>query len=107
MVDYHFDAPSTIAVGRVVFDVVNHGKHPHELVLIPLPADFPPLNQQLHSPTRRALPTIADLPQISPGGSGTFAVDLIAGRYGIISFVAGSDDQPDALKGMNTEIKVQ
>ncbi|HEX6539590.1 MAG TPA: hypothetical protein VF155_10455 [Candidatus Dormibacteraeota bacterium] len=107
MVDYHFSAPATVAVGRVVFDVVNHGQHPHELVLVPLPADFPPLNQQLHSNTRRALPTVAVLPQLPPGGSGTLAVDLAAGRYGIISFVEGSDGSVDALRGMNAEIRAQ
>ena len=107
MVDYRFEAPATVAVGRVAFDVVNDGRHPHELVLVPLPANFPPLNQQLHSNTRRALPTVAVLPQLSPGGTGTFAVDLAAGRYGIISFVQGSDGTVDALRGMNAEIRAQ
>ena len=107
MVDYRFQAPSTIPVGRVVFDVVNRGQHPHELVLVPLPSNFPPLNQQLHSNTRRALPTIAYLPAVPPGGDGTFAVDLAAGRYGIISFVQGSDGNIDALRGMNAEIHAQ
>lgn len=107
MVDYRFAAPAQVPVGRVVFDVVNHGQHPHELVLVPLPQDFPPLNQQLHSNTRRALPTIAVLPALQPGGSGTFAVDLAAGRYGIISFAQGSDGTIDALRGMNAEIHAQ
>lgn len=107
MVDYRFTAPATIAVGRAVFDAVNHGQHPHELVLVPLPQDFPPLNKQLHSGTRRALPTIAVLPALQPGASGRFAVDLAAGRYGIISFVEGSDGTIDALRGMNAEIHAQ
>ena len=107
MTDYHFTTPSTVPAGRVVFDVVNRGAHLHELVLVPLPADFPPLNQQLHSNTRRALPTVAVLPQLAPGGIGTFAVDLAGGRYGIISFVQGSDGTVDALRGMNAEIRAQ
>ena len=107
MTEYHFAVPSSAPVGRAVFRVWNGGRRDHNLTLEKLPNDFPPINVQLHSSTRRGAPAIALMPILHPGHGDTFAVDLTPGRYAIISSVIGRDGVVDALKGMNAEIRVR
>lgn len=107
MRDYRYDYDSAIPRGRVVFRAHNVGSHTHELVMEKLPEDFPPLDKQLHSKTRRPLPTLAYLHPLRPGESDAFATELTPGRYGILSFVRGRDGKVDALKGMNSEFRVK
>jgi hypothetical protein len=107
MTEYHFTVPSSAPVGRAVFRVWNAGRRDHNLTLEKLPSDFPPINVQLHSSTRRGAPAIALMPITHPGQSDTFAVDLTPGRYAILSSVVGRDGVVDALEGMNAEIRVR
>lgn len=107
MREYGFDYGRPVPSGRVIFRVRNAGRLPHELLLVVLPPDYPSdLNAQLHSSTRRAVPTRARVPSRMPGAEGFFAVDLGPGRYGIISFVRGADGVTDALHGMSSEFRV-
>ena len=106
MREYAFDYSKAIAPGRVVFRVTNVGRLSHSLTLVSLPEEFPPLDEQLHSDTRRAAATIARLPARSAGSTGTFAVDLQPGRYGLVCFVQDDDGIIHALKGMNSEFRV-
>lgn len=107
MREYRFDYDrSSMPHGRVVFRARNIGHQAHEIFLERLPRDFPPINAQLHSNTRRALPALAYLHPVQPGRSDAFAFDLTRGRYAILSFVKGHDGVPDALKGMNSEFRV-
>ncbi len=107
MTEYHFAVRSSAPAGRAVFRVFNAGRLDHNLTLEQLPSDFPPINAQLHSSTRRGAPAVALMPSLRPGQSDTFAVDLTPGRYAILSSVKGRDGVVDALKGMNAEIRVR
>jgi hypothetical protein len=107
MTEYHFAVRFSAPTGRAVFRVFNAGRLNHNLTLEKLPSDFPPINVQLHSSTRRGAPAVAIMPTLRPGQSNIFAADLTPGRYAILSSVKGRDGVVDALEGMNAEIRVR
>src|SRR5207248_5465083 len=80
MREYRFDFHAEIRAGRTVIRARNRGHLVHELVLIYLAPEVPPIDQQLHSSERLVVPTIVSLHARAPGRSGTFAVDLDPGR---------------------------
>jgi hypothetical protein len=106
MAEYSFRHPAEVPPGRTVFRVHNAGSLPHSLVLVELPEDFPPLAEQLTSDVRRAVPTLARVPERPPGSRDTFAVDLAPGRYGLICLVTDPDGVTHGQKGMNSELRV-
>lgn len=106
MRDNAFMVSGSAPPGRVVFDVVNRGAHEHELTFVFLPADLPPIEQQLHSPTRRVVAQIAHLHGMPPGSTGVFAAELAPGRYAMLDFLTDSNGTQYALEGVATEIRV-
>ncbi|HWB71706.1 MAG TPA: hypothetical protein VG452_05770, partial [Egibacteraceae bacterium] len=107
MDEYRFAiADETVPAGRVVFSMANVGQVEHRLSLIPLPADFPPIEQQVQSPERRFVEQLAAIPPTSPGEEAAFAVDLQPGRYGIACFMVAPDGTSHAEKGMVAEFRV-
>jgi hypothetical protein len=105
MREFSFEHREEVPSGRVVFQFSNAGQVDHELRLVTLPEDLPPLAEQLRSEQRQALPTTAILDQQKPGGSGAFAVDLAPGRYGLVCFLEDAQGERHALKGMNSEFR--
>jgi hypothetical protein len=107
MREYHFDYNSSIPAGPAVFNVVNTGRIPHQMSLIRLDEDVPPIDVQLHGPNRRIVTPFAGVPLRNPGQDGTFAVNLVQGqRYAVICFLSDPwDGQSHALKGMNSEFR--
>jgi len=106
MREYHFDHPPQVPAGRVVFRVHNGGSVTHEAILVALPEDVPPIDQQLRSATRVGVDTIATLRNRAPGSNGTFAADLTTGRYAFVCFLMDPDGVSHALKGMASEFRV-
>ncbi len=108
MHEYRFAvSDSEVEPGRTVFMVENEGETAHELTLEALPPDFPPIDEQLRSDTRRVLPTLALLRPREPGTGDAFAVDLVPGRYALVCFLEDDDGVQHSLKGMATEIRVE
>lgn len=105
MTEYRFEH-GQIVPGRVVFNVRNEGQQWHRLSLIPLPADFPPLLEQLRGDTRQVVFTKATIPDTPPAGTGTFAVDLSPGRYAMVCLTVGPDGKSHAREGMATEFRI-
>jgi hypothetical protein len=106
MHEYAFDYQAPVVPGRVVFRVVNTGKETHNLIMVPIPDDFPPIDEQLHGDVRRPIYPVAQIFAHKPGTSGTFAVDLVPHqRYAFMCAIAGTDGQPHFLKGMNSEFR--
>lgn len=105
--EYRFDYKPPMSSGRAVFRVRNDGKLTHELVLLPLPKDFPPIEQQLGGKRRRSVGTLAFLKPLRPGKTGVFAVDLQPGRYAMVCFLNGSDGISHARKGMASEFRIR
>lgn len=106
MRDYSFHYDPTIASGRILFRVVNSGSVPHNLSLLPLSEDIPPIDEQLRGSVRRAISPFASVKTRAPGATTTFAVDLAPGvRYAFVCFVDGPDGVPHALLGMSSEFR--
>jgi hypothetical protein len=103
--EYRFEVASMLPEGRVVIDLQNMGTLPHQLALVRLPPDVPPLAQQLRGGERRAISNIA-LMLRPPGSTRTFALDLTRGRYGMLCFLPAADGESHALKGMIAEFEV-
>ncbi|MGH9224807.1 MAG: hypothetical protein ACRD2W_13760, partial [Acidimicrobiales bacterium] len=103
---YEFQHPPNAGAGRVVVRVQNADTVTHELILVALPEDVPPIDEQLRSEARTGVETIATLQHRPAGSRGIFAADLAAGRYAFICFVKDPDGVSHALKGMSSEFRV-
>lgn len=102
--DYILDQ-SEVPAGRVVFRIANKGRLAHDLSLVALPQEVPPIKEQLRSANRRGVKTLAYIPSHRPGDSEAVAVDLAPGRYALLCFEKDGTGQTHALMGMATEIK--
>ena len=106
MDEYRFDLDGAVPAGRVVFRARNLGRLDHELLLVELPEDFPPVREQLESAKRRAVSNVARVAVRKPGTTGTFAADLVPGRYAMVCFVQDADGGQHAQKGMSAEFRI-
>lgn len=105
--DYLFRFDQRVPAGRVVFRVENTGTVEHELQFYPLSEDMPPIDAQLRGAERRVITPLGGVPYRRPSQSGTFAVDLVAGRrYALICFLR-SEGGSHALRGMNAEFRAE
>lgn len=102
---FDFD-PTAIRSGQVLVRLRNAGAVAHELSVVGLPADAPPLEDQLRSAEPSALATIAILRARPPGATGTFALALSPGRYAFICVLKDADGTTHAAKGMVAEFAV-
>ena len=107
MRDYSYEYSPRIPRGRVVFRAHNAGRRLHEIVLVPLPEDYPPIDEQLRSKTRRPAGILARMHPLTPGATDAFAVDLVPGRYAMVDFITGRDGVIHGLKGSNSEFRVR
>lgn len=105
MREYRFVYRPPARAGRVVFRARNAGTVRHQLQLLALDDDFPPIDKQLHGPDRRPVIPLAGVLR-EPGKRGAFAVDLAPGRrYALVCFISDRDGVVHALKGMNAEFR--
>ncbi len=106
MDEYRFDYDQTIPAGRVLFRTTNAGEAGHQLTLVPLDDDMPPIDEQLRGTERRAVAPVAQVRPRPPGAGGSFVVDLEPGRrYAMICFLRARDGQSHARKGMTAEFR--
>lgn len=107
MRDYWYDFNGTaIPRGRVVFQITNAGRQYHQLALIPLPADFPPIQVQLRGTERRLVDELVASPPLRPGAGDTFAAYLTPGRWAFVDFFIGPEGSHAAM-GMGAEFRVR
>lgn len=109
MREYAFEFRSPLPEGRVYFRVQNSGAVEHQLRLVRIPREMPPLAEQLSNPSspRRVVETLTILPALGPGARTVFAADLQPGRYGFICFLEEPGGAPShALRGMNADFDV-
>lgn len=100
-------AAATLEPGRIILRAFNHGDLDHQLTVVALPNDLPgTLDEQLRGKERLPTLPIAVLPVRRPGHSNVFALDLPAGRYGVVCFVRGPAGMTHARKGMSGEFLV-
>ncbi len=104
--EYSIDYDHAVPAGRVVFRVQNDGSILHQVTLLPLPEDVPPIEVQIHGTDRRSIQPLADLHPRPPGTTGAFAADLVAGqRYALVDFLRDADGHSHAFKGMASEFR--
>ncbi|MEJ7763985.1 MAG: hypothetical protein WKF86_00655 [Acidimicrobiales bacterium] len=90
----------------MVFRVVNRGAQEHELTMVPLPDDVPPVAEQIGSGNPRLVTPLARVPPRQPGENGSFAVDLVPGRrYALVCYVRNAEGKPHASIGMSSEFR--
>ncbi len=106
MEDFSLSYKSPVPAGRVIFRARNVGKVLHNLVVLPLEEDLPPLDEQLRGSERRVAEPFAAIRPVPPGQSREFAVELKPGqRYGMFCSVADAEGKSHATKGMNSEFR--
>lgn len=107
MHEYRYDLSTTILpAGRVVFRFHNAGTEPHSPALLPLDEDVPPIDVQVKSLERRVVAPFASVNERRPGATGTFAVDLVAGRrYAFVCYATAPDGEAHTRKGMTWETR--
>lgn len=106
MRDYRYDFEPPSRPGRAVFRARNAGEVSHELRLLPLSDDIPPIEQQVMGEERREVPAFGRIHPRLPAGQGVFAVDLQPGqRYALVCFVYDRDGEVHARKGMVAEFR--
>lgn len=87
LVDHDVGYQRPVPAGRVVFEIHNAGDQVHRLALIPLPDDLPPIEEVLADERRWQVQLAARVPNLAPGETGMFAVDLAEGqRYALMDF---------------------
>lgn len=108
MSEYRFTFDTNVPAGRVIVEARNTGKLDHEMLMTVLPDDFPAdVQEQLKGSTRRVLDPLAIAPRRGPGKTGTFAVDLAPGRYGLFCFLTEPGASQDhAHLGMAAQFRV-
>lgn len=107
MEEYRLAHFATVPRGRVVFRFHNAGTLDHGPVLIPLPADAPPIAVQLRGSERRSVSPLAGIAPSPPGSRRSLAVDLRPGRYALICTIADPDGRTHAVKGMASDLRVR
>ena len=105
--EYRFDYRRPASPGRFVLRMRNAGRVRHEVIMVELPASFPPIKEQIRGKKRRLLGTLSYLKPVAPGSTGKFAVDLKRARYAMVCQRAAPDGESHALKGMATEFRIR
>lgn len=101
---YDFDQRA-IHRGRVVFRVTNQGPLFHQLALIPIPENLPPIVEQVRGGNRATVTERVGTPPLRAGASDVFAADLHPGRWAFVCFFIGPEGS-HASKGMAAEFRV-
>lgn len=97
-----------VPAGHVVFHVRNTGSRDHRVVLFPMGADWPPIHQEIANDTQHPVRFRARVPNLAPGETGRFAVDLATGqRYGLLDYSTGPEGQPHLTQGVAGEFTPQ
>ena len=114
--DFSFSLPDTIEGGLIRLELTNSGQDPHHMQVVKLNQGVSQQQfQETLQETLQAFPeegeaalgrvfqivTFTGGPSgIGPGGLSEAVVDLQAGDYVLLCFIAGADDIPHLAKGM-------
>lgn len=102
--EYGLSYTRPIPAGRVVFHIVNTGDHVHRLALLPLSEDVPPILEELRNDTGRSVTLQGRVPNLQPGQTGMFAVDLKKGqRYALVDFSRDPTGRLHGERGIASE----
>lgn len=106
----HDDAlvfPEPVPTGRVVFRLHNRGNEPHQLTLLLLEDDSPPISERLQQEAGAAPSYIAQVPAVEPGETALFAADLAEGRrYALVDLSQRPDGTLRGRLGVARELRL-
>ena len=112
-VDFAFELPPTAPAGVTDITFENNGEEPHELVMVPLAADAPPITDLIELPEKKAEKFFAGQPvgsdgPIEAGETKELSAELQPGTYGLVCFVESkTEKQPHAFLGMVNSLTVE
>lgn len=96
----------TVPAGRVVIRISNRGERPHQLSLLSLALESPPVEEQLRDPPEDGPQLLAQVPLLDPGETGMFAAWLREGRrYALADLSEGPNGDLYAEHGVATEFR--
>lgn len=107
MREFSLDRDRPIPAGRVLFRARNLGRVDHQLYLVVVDEQSPPVAETFRARAREVLSPLAYLPAVPPGGTATFAHDLPVGRYALICLLQDDEGESHAAKGMNLEFRAR
>jgi hypothetical protein len=110
-IDFRFNLQQPLRAGRQRIRLVNRGSQPHELVIIQLRSgatlkDFVEFLGPKGIDPAPGRP-IGGMTGLEQDEEGSFPVNLIPGRYGLICFFPDAAGVPHFAKGMATEFNVE
>lgn len=112
-VEYGFEKklPTSLVRGEHSFRFHNHGKEPHEMVVVRLPNGVGSINQVLALPQQeaRAKLEMVGSTRAAPGAKGDkVTANLSAGTYALVCFLpVGENGPPHFTRGMVHEFTVR
>jgi hypothetical protein len=111
-VEYGFVLPETLPAGETTFTLKNNGEEPHQLILVPLVDDAPPVADLIKLSQKESAKYFSGKPSEAHAKPGEEAkpleVNLEAGRYGYVCFVRTKESKkPHAFLGMYGELTVE
>lgn len=108
IVDDDVVAEGPVPAGRVVFRIENDGEEPHQLSLLLVAEDTPPIEEQLQDPPEQSPTLVARVPLLRPGETSVFAVGLAAGqRYALVDLSQPPEGEPPAERGVAAEFHTE
>ena len=112
LADYGFTVDKPLTVGRHEVKVVNTAAQTHEVVLMELMPGktIADMEKWIDKDMMKGAPPgrpIGGMSNLDKGRTGSFAVDLHPGHYGMICFVPDAKDgKPHSMHGMTKELTV-
>jgi hypothetical protein len=109
--DPTFQAPLTLPEGPTSFTVNNEGRFAHQMLLVKIDDEDPPLFEIAELPPKRILETVEQIGIIERVKSRELSTErieaeLVPSRYGLLCLFKTSTGDTHAALGMNTEIIV-
>lgn len=111
-VDYAFQVGSTtVPAGETEITLTNDGKEEHELTMVGIKEDAPPLDELVKMSDDEVSKYFATQPfgiqPIEPGASESTTEDLKPGLYAMVCFVETKDGKPHVALGMFNSLTVE
>lgn len=103
MKEFSFIHSEAVPAGRVIFRVSNGGEMDHQVTVLRIPEDLPGTIHDYARMQGRAFVPVFALRDRTPGDTSHFALDLEAGRYGLVCIVRDPAGVAHSLKGMASE----
>lgn len=95
-----------VSAGRVVMRVTSADDAPHQVTVVRLAEDSPPIDEQLEPGDYEPPEIVARISEMAPGETGMVAVELTAGRrYALVDLSETADGRLHARLGVAAEFR--